>query len=174
MATAVLSCWTATATANDALQMAASIQPFHYDVVLLPILERHPRLCGHVFIDAVALQSINIINIHAAGMNVLDASLRPLDADTDADAGELMSRAARHQVQEACFSGLEPKFVINSTGVQLFSVDEKTHRLWLIFDEPLRKGRRYRIGVSYSASVGDDIRGFFRKSYVPDGECCPR
>lgn len=59
-------------------ELNPSVIPLHYDVVLLPILNRNPRLCGHVYIDVEARNTTNVIRFHGAELEILDTTIELL------------------------------------------------------------------------------------------------
>jgi len=58
-------------------RIADTIQPQHYDLVLLPILGKNPRLCGHIFIDFEAKKTTNLFALHGIDLKILEASVKP-------------------------------------------------------------------------------------------------
>ena len=136
------------------------ISPIHYNVTLLPILE-HPRLCGHVSIDVITVESINVIEMHAANMQILDASIESIPAAAGTD--------PLIQMEGSCFDGVAPS-LSGRDGVVHFVASEERQMVFLISSQPLLKDRLYRITISYLAQVSDDNRGFFRQSYTPQDQ----
>ena len=145
-------------------RLPSKILPIHYNITLLPVLD-NPRLCGHVSIDFKATESVNVIEMHASDIQILDASAESLPAEVGAD--------PLIRTEESCFGGVSPIFTGHS-GVIHFTVSEERQMVALVFSQPLAKDRIYRITIDYLAQVSDDIRGFFRQSYVPEGQCDQR
>ena len=140
--------------------LRSMILPIHYNVTLLPVLDDQ-RLCGHVSIDVKTTESTNVIEMHAANMQILNASIESV---ADAEAADPLIRT-----EESCFGGSVPSFT-GGSGVIRFTVIEQRQMVFLIFKQPLHKDQLYRITIEYSAQISDDKRGFFRQSYAPPGQ----
>ena len=149
-------------------QLRSAVSALHYNVTLLPVLE-NPRLCGHVSMDFKSLDELYSMAMHVANMTIVDVSIASVDSPAE---------DPRARTEEVCFEALLQPFAdrhsTHSIRVQWYTVDRQREIVSLHFSEPLSRGGLYRISMYYLAQMSDDHRGFFRLSYVPDGQCAKR
>ena len=144
-------------------RLNSSIQPLHYDLVLLPYVfgDLH-RLCGHIFIDIQPQVTTSDLVLHGVDVSILDTSITPfLEGENN----------HRFQVvEELCLSGL---FVENSDQIDFVNYYDDKEQIHIKFKEPMSGGTKYRVGLFYLAKVNDEtIKGFFQINYKNDSSSC--
>lgn len=139
------------------------IHPFHYDLVLLPIINgNNPILCGHVFIDLELKASTNLLTFHGADITIMDASVELIP-------GPAKNISRFDILEDLCFSFV---FQDYSGDVDIIQPDEGREQISVIFKRPLLKFQRYRIGLSYVGQIRKESKGFFRANYKNDQDSC--
>ena len=144
-------------------RLDSSIQPLHYDLVLLPYVfgDLH-RLCGHVFIDIQPQVTTSGLVLHGVDVSILDTSIEPL-----------LGPVKNHRfqvVEDLCLTGL---FVENSDQVDFVNYYDEKEQIHIGFKEPMYGGTQYRLGLFYLAKVNDEtIKGFFQINYKNGSTSC--
>ena len=155
-------------------RIAAIIQPQHYDLVLLPILGKNPRLCGHIFIDFEAKKTTNLFALHGIDFNVLEASVKPEKIISLTGSNGKRNTSRYDKVEDACFSGLTRNFTGSESVILIHDQQTTRQELHFVLKESLVHGRRYRLSLLYTATVYDTSQGFFMSSYTKQDTCCQR
>lgn len=154
-------------TASTAQRIGSLLRPIHYDLALLPIINGNsPRLCGHVFVDLEPSAFTNLLTFHGNEIKVLDVSVELVSGNGTAkiSASERLS-----SVEELCFSGLFEKF---SGDVDVIQDEDERQQINVILKQPLRKNKKYRVGIFYVGHVREESVGFFRANYKNDSSSC--
>lgn len=147
------------------------VTPLNYSLTIIPVLETSPRLCGHVWIDVVALMATTLMIFHASGLVihravVIENVAHPQPAP---DATEM--------VEEMCFSSTHPEGPVDGDIVVDFHQDNSKEMLTLMLSQRLTQGGRYRVGILYTGTVFmNEAKGFFRMQYsgTEETDCCQR
>lgn len=156
-------------------RIAATIQPIHYDLVLLPILGKNPRLCGHIFIDFEAKITTNLIQIHGLDLKIIDASVRPEEVIRGTAGNNGKRNNSRYQkVEDVCFSSLTKEFTSSESVVLMHDEQATRQELHFVLKESVIRGRRYRFSLLYTAKVQETSQGFFISVYTKQDTCCQR
>ena len=151
------------------------VVPIHYDLALLPILARNPRLCGHVYIDIEAQNLTNVVILNGRDLEILEVSFEPLNINNTELKGaeERLSR-----IEEVCFDQLEAPTSQNSIksdpSIQIIRQDVEKEMWNFILHKSMVPGEKYRMGLLYRGKVFERSEGFYRAKYTDPGSCCEK
>lgn len=161
---------------SQRLEQPPLVIPIHYDIALLPILARNPRLCGHVYIDIEARNSTNVVILNGRDLEILEVTFESLNEGNKALMGaeERMSR-----VEEVCFDQLEAPPLQNTikrdpSSIRLIRQDVDKEMWNFFLREFVVPGNKYRIGLLYRGNINEKSKGFFRAKYNDPGSCCEK
>ena len=167
---------------ENIVQLAEIISPIHYRVTLLPILERDPRLCGHVWVDFVAQMSTTMMVLHASDLSVMRVVTFPLVTNQS-----IYQEDDQQMVEDLCFAAqaassrdsneVEDGHRKNGDLTDVFFQDNQQELMTVLLKEPMERGTKYRIGILYTGQVQESTVGLFRTQYSSDaidGNCCKR
>lgn len=156
-------------------RLVATVTPFSYDVILLPILTKSPRLCGHVYLDVEARNATNLIHFHAVDLDLLEATFEPLMIPGRYN-NQRIQQQRLDRVEEICFDRmLTSSSSISSDGsVRSLTKDSERQEWTALLSQAMVPGRLYRLGILYTGKIYDVSKGFFRGKYSLQNSCCER
>lgn len=162
---------------NKNLRLPQVVSPNHYQLTLLPILDKKPRLCGHVWIKASIQAPTKAVVLNA--FQIIPLEIVVVSADSVSNISE-----TRRKVEEACFLGgldfdddnREEKKTKMSDLVEDLHLDYDNQHLVIILKDVLPVGHVYWIGIHYHAEIYDnDNIGFFRvENKLNKNDCCEK
>ncbi len=172
------------------LRLPDVVTPNHYQITLLPILDKDPRLCGHVWITVTVQYPTKAIILNAF-------QLIPVEVVVQAESVALNNTETKRKVEDTCFFGgdddddedyfsddnededanhVRNRKKIRNDMVEDLHLDDDEQRLVVILKDVLQVGDVYRVGILYHAEIydGENI-GFFRlENKLNKNDCCEK
>lgn len=151
------------------------VVPIHYDLAILPILARNPRLCGHVYIDIEARILTNVVILNGRDLEILEVTFEPINSNNT----ELKGAEVRlSRIEEVCFDQLEAptstNLIKSDPSIRMIREDIDKEMWNFFLDKSMVPGEKYRMGLLYRGKVFERSEGFYRAKYTDPGSCCEK
>jgi len=127
------------------VRLPRTVLPRHYDIRLLPIIEKgNFSIYGDVSIDLECKGETDRIVLHSADITVDATSVKVFDQVKN---------------QNIVVKGVEYDKEVNFLIIELALKDKGK----------LRKGYNYTLSMAFTGRLNDELRGFYRSSYIEEG-----